>query len=35
MPNKHSDDRRHDIPKLKFRIENWAEYEARLRRCAV
>ncbi len=32
MPNKHNDDRRHHIPKMKFRVANWAAYEAGLRR---
>ncbi len=31
MPHKHNDDRRHHIPKMKFKVENWAEYEAGLR----
>jgi hypothetical protein len=31
MPNKHNDDRRHHIPKMKFKVENWPEYEAGLR----
>ena len=32
MPNKHNIDRRHHIPKMKFKIQNWPEYEAGLRR---
>jgi len=32
MPNKHNADRRHHIPKMKFQVTNWAEYEAGLRR---
>ena len=32
MPNKHNAARRHHIPKMKFKITNWAEYEAGLRR---
>ena len=32
MPNKHNASRRHHIPKMKFRVKNWAEYEAGLRR---
>lgn len=32
MPNKHNDKRRHHIPKMKFRVTNWAEYDAGLRR---
>ena len=32
MPNKHNDPRRHHIPKMKFRVKNWAEYDAGLRR---
>lgn len=32
MPNKHNDDRRHHIPKMSFQVQNWAEYEAGLRR---
>ena len=30
MPNKHNDDRRHHIAKMKFKVENWSEYEAGL-----
>jgi hypothetical protein len=32
MPNKHNAARRHRIPKMKFRVKNWAEYDAGLRR---
>jgi hypothetical protein len=32
MPNKHNAPRRHHIPKMKFRVKNWAEYDAGLRR---
>ena len=32
MPNKHNDTRRHHIPKMTFRVANWAAYEAGLRR---
>jgi transposase len=32
MPNKHNDARRHHIPKMRFRVTNWAAYEAGLRR---
>ena len=32
MPNKHNDDRRHPIPKMSFKVQNWPEYEAGLRR---
>jgi hypothetical protein len=32
MPNKHNALRRHHIPKMKFRVKNWAEYDAGLRR---
>jgi hypothetical protein len=32
MPNKHNAARRHHIPKMKFRVKNWAEYDAGLRR---
>jgi len=31
MPNKHNASRRHHIPKMKFRVRNWAEYDAGLR----
>jgi hypothetical protein len=31
MPNKHNAARRHHIPKMKFRVKNWAEYDAALR----
>jgi len=33
MPNKHNAARRHHIPKMSFQVQNWAEYEAGLRRC--
>jgi hypothetical protein len=32
MPHKHDADRRHHIPKMKFKAGNWPEYEVRLRR---
>jgi hypothetical protein len=32
MPHKHNDDRRHHIPKMVFKVQNWPEYEAGLRR---
>ena len=32
MPNKHNAARRHHIPKMSFQVQNWAEYEAGLRR---
>ncbi len=32
MPNKYNAARRHHIPKMKFRVKNWAEYDAALRR---
>jgi transposase len=32
MPHKHNDDRRHHIPKMTFKVRNWPEYEAGLRR---
>jgi hypothetical protein len=32
MPNKHNASRRHHIPKMKFSVKNWAEYDAGLRR---
>ena len=32
MPHKHKDDRRHHIPKMAFKVKNWPEYEAGLRR---
>src|ERR1035438_6667917 len=32
MPNKHNTARRHHIPKMKFRVKNWTEYDAGLRR---
>jgi Transposase DDE domain len=32
MPNKHNASRRHHIPKMKFRVKNWTEYDAGLRR---
>lgn len=31
MPNKHNTLRRHHIPKMKFGVKNWAEYEAGLK----
>src|ERR1700676_2576413 len=32
MPHKHNADRRHRIPKMAFKVRNWPEYEAGLRR---
>ncbi len=32
MPHKHDASRRHRITKMKFKVTNWAEYEAGLRR---
>lgn len=32
MPHKHNDARRRHIPKMSFKVENWPEYEAGLRR---
>jgi hypothetical protein len=32
MPHKHNDDRRRHIPKMAFKVQNWPEYEAGLRR---
>ncbi|MGF6851384.1 transposase [Paraburkholderia sp. CI3] len=32
MPHKHNADRRHHIPKMSLKVQNWAEYEAGLRR---
>jgi hypothetical protein len=32
MPHKHNDDRRHHIPKMTFKVQNWPAYEAGLRR---
>jgi hypothetical protein len=32
MPHKHNADRRHHIPKMSFKAQNWPEYEAGLRR---
>jgi hypothetical protein len=32
MPHKHNDDRRHHIPKMAFKVQNWPAYEAGLRR---
>ena len=32
MPNKHNSSRRHHIPKMKFQVKNWADYDAGLRR---
>jgi hypothetical protein len=32
MPNKHNADRRHHFGKIKFKVRNWASYEAGLRR---
>jgi len=32
MPHKQNTERRHHIPKMPFKVTNWAEYEAGLRR---
>ena len=32
MPNKYNASRRRHIPKMKFRVKNWAAYDAALRR---
>jgi len=32
MPHKHNADRRHPVPKMSFKAQNWPEYEAGLRR---
>ena len=32
MPHKHNAARRHHIPKMSFKVQNWPEYEAGLRR---
>jgi hypothetical protein len=32
MPHTHNAERRHHIPKMPFKVTNWAEYEAGLRR---
>ena len=32
MPHKHNPDRRHRIPKMSFKVQNWPAYEAGLRR---
>jgi hypothetical protein len=32
MPHKHNADRRHHIPKVSFKVQNWPAYEAGLRR---
>ncbi len=32
MPHKHNADRRHHIPKMLFKVQNWPAYEAGLRR---
>lgn len=32
MPHKHNADRRHHIPKMSFKVQNWRAYEAGLRR---
>ena len=31
MPNKHNVKRRHHIPKMKYSVRNWREYDAALR----
>ena len=30
MPYKHNEPRRHKIPKARYRVENWREYEVAL-----
>ena len=35
MPYKANEPRRHKIPKARYKIENWAEYDAALRRVAA
>jgi hypothetical protein len=32
MPHKHNADRRHHIPKMAFKVQNWPAYEVDLRR---
>src|SRR3954471_22269546 len=32
MPHKHNAERRHHIPKMAFKVQNWPAYEAGLRR---
>jgi hypothetical protein len=32
MPHKHTADRRHHIPKMSFKVQNWPAYETGLRR---
>lgn len=32
MPNKHNTERRHYVPKMNFKVTNWAAYDAGLRR---
>lgn len=32
MPYKANENRRHEIPKVRYRVENWAAYDAALRR---
>ena len=32
MPHKYNADRRHHIPKMSFKVQNWPAYEAGLRR---
>ena len=32
MPHKHNADRRHHIPKIAFKVQNWPAYEAGLSR---
>lgn len=27
MPNKHNTERRHHIPKMKFKVQNWPEFD--------
>ena len=31
MPHKHNVDRRHHIPRMAFKVQNWPAYEAGLR----
>ena len=32
MPNKHNEKRRHQLPKMTFKVTNWTEYDAGLKR---
>ena len=33
MPYKVNQERRHKIPKARYRVQNWRDYDAALRRC--